>query len=141
MGVFFSAWYMVRCFALGCREMWGALQGSSWPTVEATVESVILDEHRCERLLYTYEVDGKSHQGSLTRPTLFGVERLEHRFLPETVMPVHVSPGDPGRSYVPAGKGWAAAIAAGVPGLVAGGVMVWIALQAWQFYGPGNSTP
>jgi hypothetical protein len=141
MGVFFSAWYLVRCFALGCQEMWRALHGRSWPTVDAMIEGVALDDHRCERLQYSYAVEGESYTGHLIRPTIFGVQRLEDRFWPETVVAVHVNPADPAQSYVPAGSGWAAAIAAGVPGLAACGLAVWIAMQVWQYYGPALTRP
>ena len=141
MGVFFSAWYLVRCFALGCQEMWRAVCGHSWPTVEATVETVTLDDQRCECLLYKYEIEGESYTGRLTRPTIFGLQRLEDRFTPETVVTVHVNPGDPERTYMPAGSGWAAAMAAGIPGLLACGVIVWIAMQVWQAYAPSPATP
>ena len=140
MGVFFSTWYLIRCFALGCHEMWRGLWGSSWPTVDAAIAGLALDEHRCERLEYTYLIEGESYRGHLTRPTAFGVQRLERRFHPETVIAVHVNPGDPTKSCVPAGTGWAAAIAAGVPGLVACGVIVWIAMEVWGHYAPGQAT-
>jgi hypothetical protein len=141
MGVFFSTWYLIRCFALGCHEMWRALSGSFWPTIEATVNGVTLDDHRCERLQYTYVVEGESYTGHLTRPTVYGLRRLELRFQPEAVVAVHVNPSNPSKSYVPAGAGWVAAIAAGVPGLVACGVIVWIVMLAWGYYGPGHATP
>lgn len=97
--------------------IWGCLRASRWPSATATLLSVADQDvsgpedtnHRIQ-VCYTYEVDGKRHEGNVIHPgytggSRFGTAHSELLTLLQAgrYFRVHYNPDQPGRSMLSAG--------------------------------------